>query len=102
MKYFQVMLEGRNFLIEVDGKEELLGYFTTRWVKASSPEDAELKAVDLIKRDDHLICMTKNMDGSEPTPMIYLSEMRHVNWFKYYRRKPGKGYSFFPIDNNES
>lgn len=102
MKYYQVMLEGKDFLIDVDGKEELQGYFTTRWVKASAPEDAELKAVDLIKNDDHLISITKNMDGSKPAPMVYLSEMSKVNWFQYYRRKPGRGYSFFPMANNES
>lgn len=102
MKYFQVVLEGRNFLIEIDGKEELLGYFATRWVKADSPEEAELKTVDLIKRDAHLIRMTKNRDGSDFSPVIYLSEICHVSWFKYFRRKPGKGYSFFPMDNSEN
>ena len=47
MSYFQVMLEGENFFIEFEGKEELLGFITTRWVKASNEEQAELKAVEL-------------------------------------------------------
>ena len=94
------MLEGKDFLIEMDGKEELLGYITTRWVKAISPDEAEMKAVDLIKNDEHLISITKNTDGSKPTPMVYLSEMCNVNWFQYFRRKPGGGYSFFPMANN--
>lgn len=94
------MLEGKDFLIEMDGKEELLGYITTRWVKAISPEDAEMKAVGPIKSDDNLISITKNMDKSKPTPMIYLSEMCCVNWVQYFRRKPGCGYSFFLMANN--
>lgn len=102
MKYYQVMLEGKDFLIEMEGKEDLFGYFTTRWVKADSPEDAELKAVDLVKKDEQLVGITKNMDGSKPAPMIYLSEMCNVNWFQYLRRKPGKGYSFFPMKDDQS
>ena len=87
----------------MEGKEDLFGYFTTRWVKADSPEDAELKAVDLVKKDKRLIDITKNTYGSKSAPMIYLIEMCNVNWFQYIRRKPGKGYSFFPMkDDRES
>jgi hypothetical protein len=51
MAYYQVMLEGKDFPMEFDGKEEVLGFVTTRWVKASDEEQAELKAVALIKND---------------------------------------------------
>jgi len=98
MSYFQVLLEGENFFVEFDGKEELLGFVTTRWVNAKNPEEAELKAVDLIKQDKSLIDITKNFSDSDPSPMIYLSEMSNVNWFNYFRRKPGAGYSFYPME----
>jgi hypothetical protein len=39
-------LEGENFFIEFDGKEELLGFVTTRWVKADDQKQAELKAIE--------------------------------------------------------
>ncbi|WP_017446132.1 hypothetical protein [Gayadomonas joobiniege] len=97
MSYFQVMLEGENFFIEFDGKEELLGFTTTRWVKASNEEQAELKAVELIKNDTHLQNLLRNPENELPSPMIYLSEMCKVNWFTYVRRKPGAGYSFYPM-----
>jgi len=99
MSYFQVLLEGKNFFIESDGKEELLGFVTTRWVKAKNSEEAEIKAVALIKEDQNLLDITRNMDGSEPNPMIYLSEMCNVNWLAYFRRQPGGGYSFFTMEN---
>lgn len=51
MKRYQVMLHGTDFFIEYEGDEQLQGFFTTRWVKASSPEEAELLVVDLIKND---------------------------------------------------
>lgn len=50
MKFYKVVLEGKNFLIEMDGKVDLFGYFTTRWVRSDSPEAAELKAVELVKK----------------------------------------------------
>ena len=55
MSYFQVLLEGQNFFVDFEGKEELLGFVTTRWVKAKNPDEAELKAVELIKQDKHLL-----------------------------------------------
>ena len=99
MSYFQVLLKGENFFVEFDGEEELLGFFTTRWVKANDEEDAELKAVDLIKNDQHLHNITRTTEGDLPSPMIYLNNICSVNWFTYFRRNPGAGYSFFPMDS---
>jgi len=98
MSYFQVLLEGQNFFIEFEGKEELLGFVTTRWVKAANPEEAELKAVELIKQDKHLLDMTRTTDDTQLNPMIFLTEMCNVNMFTYFRRKPGRGYSFYPME----
>ena len=98
MHYFQVMLEGENFFIEFDGKEELLGFVTTRWVKADDQKQAELKAVELVKNDHHLHNLLRSPDGESPLPMIYLSEICKVNWFTYIRRKPGAGYTFYPME----
>lgn len=97
MSYFQVLLVGENFFVELDGNEELLGFVTTRWVKASNEEQAELKAVDLIKNDEHLQSLLRVPESELPSPMIYLSEMCRVNWFTYIRCKPGSGYSFYPM-----
>jgi len=98
MSYFQVLLEGENFFVEFDGQEELLGFVTTRWVKAQDEQQAELKAVDLIKNDTHLQNLLRTSNNELPPPMIYLSEMCKVNWFTYCRRRPGAGYSFYPME----
>jgi len=98
MSYFQVLLEGENFFVEFEGKEELLGFITTRWVKAIDEEQAELKAVELIKNDTHIQKLLRTSESELPSPMIYLSEMCQVNWFTYLRRKPGAGYSFYPME----
>lgn len=97
MSCFKVLLEGENFFLEFDGKEELLGFVTTRWVKANEQKQAELKAVDLVKNDKHLQNMLRSPDAEYPPPLIYLSEMDKVSWFTYIRHKPGSGYSFYPM-----
>lgn len=98
MSYFQVLLEGENFFVEFDGQEELLGFVTTRWVKAQDEQQAELKAVDLIKNDTHLQNLLRTSNNELPPPMIYLSEICKVNWFTYFRRRPEAGYSFYPME----
>ncbi len=95
MKYYQVILQGDDFFINYEGKDQDHGFFTTRWVKAGSPEEAELAAVDFVKKDEKLIQATKNVNGEEPKPMIYLEEISEVSWFSYVWRKPGNGYSFY-------
>ncbi|WP_394176383.1 hypothetical protein [Thalassotalea litorea] len=95
--YFQVLLEGENFFIEIDGKEDLLGFVTTRWVKACNKEDAEIKAVELVKNDINLQKLLVKTAHNSPLPMIYLSDICNVNWFAYFRRNPGSGYSFYQM-----
>lgn len=97
MSYFEVILEGKNFFLEIEGNEELLGFVTTRWVEASNPQDAEFKARELIKNDDSLLELFKTSNKKNPKPMIYLSEIAQVSWFTFIWRKPGCGYSFYPM-----
>ncbi|MBF7074083.1 hypothetical protein ISG33_11800 [Glaciecola sp. MH2013] len=93
LAYYQVLLEGKGFCFNFDGEETLGGFFTTRWVKAVSLDDAENKAVELIKNDNSLNGVVVKSD--ESTPIIYLENIRSVSWLTYIWRKPGKGYSFY-------
>lgn len=93
MVYYQVMLEGKNFPLEMDGSEKIVGFVTTRWVKAANAEDAELKAVDLVKNDSSLTSSVRDLEGF--TPMIYLVELVTVSWITFRCRQPGSGYTFY-------
>ena len=93
MKKYMLMLKGRNFRIEIDGKLEKLGFYTTRWVEAQNPEDAELEALDLVRQDVSLKASVRN-DRDDP-PMIYLEELCEVERFEGIN-VPGAGYSFYP------
>ena len=100
MSYYQVMLEGKDFPVVWEGNEEVFGFFTTRWVKASNDKEAELNAVELIKNDSSLVDMT--LSKAELTPMIYLVEIQTVNWLTYVRKSPGRGYSFYSQGDSEN
>jgi hypothetical protein len=45
MKKFKVKLHGKNFFLNLDGEPKKLGFYTTRFVKAANPEEAEKIAV---------------------------------------------------------
>ena len=80
MPYFKVLLDAQNFLISLNEKEELMGFFTTKWVEAANEEEAELKAVDLIKNDKELVDIVLNKErGLEIVPMIYLEEINEIS-----------------------
>lgn len=94
-----VTLHGKNFEIEIDGKAQRLGFFTTRWVEAADPEKAELKAVELVKTDKSLVKSVRN--EKDNPPMIYLSELSEIDSFDGVNI-PGAGYSFYPDKDNKS
>lgn len=49
MSLYQILIEGRNFLITVEGDCAKHGFLTYRYVEASDPESAGNKAVQMIR-----------------------------------------------------
>ena len=98
MNKYQALLEGKNFLIESEGKLQKHGFYTTRYIEAKNPEEAELKAVETIKNDRELIDAVKN-ERSNP-PMIYLEELYELESFEGLN-SPETGYSFYIDDGND-
>lgn len=92
MKKYQVMLKGCNFRINLEGIVQKLGFYTTRWVEANNPEEAELQAVTLVKNDGDLRAAVKNK--AEDPPTIYIAEIIEVADFDDVQ-VPGAGYSFY-------
>ena len=79
------------------GNNEVLGFYTTRWVKADNPESAEQMAVDLIRNDPTLKEAVQNQTDDQP--MIFLEELVEVGWLEFFRRNPGSGFTFYPNDS---
>ncbi len=89
---YGVRLQGENYELNFEGEVELLGFVTTIFVKASSPEEAELRAVELVRNDKRLNGLM--ISGSKFLSSIHLTEVWTESWWK---RLGGKGYTFFPM-----
>jgi hypothetical protein len=54
MAWFKCFIHGQDFPGRLLGKRGTVGFYTTRVVQAKTPKDAELKAVQLLKRHHSL------------------------------------------------
>jgi hypothetical protein len=86
------MLRGENFKVAMEGSAKL-GFFTTRFVEAATPDAAERIAVDMVRQDVHLHHVVRNAPADPP--MIYLEDLAEIPSFDGYP-VPGAGYSWFP------
>lgn len=80
----------------MEGQPKLVGFYTTRFVEAETPEKAEDLAVQLIRGDAKLHEAVVN-DKSDP-PMIYAEEVVLLETFEG-NMTPGAGYTFFLYDD---
>ncbi len=105
MPTFQCRMNGRNFLVSFDGKEQKMGFYTSCYVRSPNAKQAELVAVQLI-RDSETRELVKNK--TDDTPMIYLDEIVEIEsvdsedlgikgkvwytetkWWEFWRWRPG-------------
>ncbi|MDT4331833.1 hypothetical protein ACQE3E_12130 [Methylomonas sp. MED-D] len=79
MNKYEVIINGQNFLMEVDGKIERMGFYVTRYVEADNHEEAELKAVYLVRNIERL--KGAHLNTEDDPPMLYLEEMYEIENF---------------------
>ena len=97
-KKFRVLVNGKNFIIEMEGEGlQRMGFFTTRFVEASSPEHAENTAVDMIRTK--LSQAVKNLP--EDPPLMFVDELEELSEFPS-NTKAGTGFSFYPDDEENN
>ena len=53
-KKYKVLVRGENFLVTVDGRNQKLGFYTTRFVEAQNGEGAEEMAIAVVRDDPKL------------------------------------------------
>jgi len=79
MKYC-VSINGQNFLVKMDGREVVCGFFTTRFVEAESPDAAEGLAIESVRNLEGLGEMVLNEQGNPP--MLFADEIEQVENFE--------------------
>lgn len=90
MKKYSVMVRGESFLVDMDGEQQLLNFVATRKVKAKAVEEAEQKAIDLVKQDSEFLDILVENGNYEPT--LFIEEVAYLPW---WARLGGRGYTFY-------
>jgi hypothetical protein len=92
MSKFKVLVNGKSFLLNLEGREQKVGFYVTRIVEAATAGEAESATIELLKADEYLKSSTLN--EKTDSPMLYVEEIIEVS-----RRKKGEdantGYSFY-------
>ena len=92
MTKYRVRLEGQNIWLQSEGKPELLGFFTTRYVEATDPVDAERRAIELVQVNLQEIVLNQPNDP----PAFYVEEVVELVRFPSDIEPPGAGYTWYP------
>ena len=51
MPWFRCLIEGENFPGALIRRKGLVGFYTTRWIEASSAEEAEISALEALRAE---------------------------------------------------
>jgi hypothetical protein len=100
MATFRVMMEGRPlFLLDVEKQQvDRLGFFTTRWVRAETPEAAGRTACSVVQDE---LAVTGNRNPPDQPLKVTISQVVRVSWIDGVRhRDGGRGFTFFPDGSN--
>lgn len=72
MKRYRLLMNGCNYLMDVDGKIVRQGFFQNMIIKAISPKQAELQAVSRIWHDTELQALTLNPPNTPPKVTLHI------------------------------
>jgi hypothetical protein len=97
MKKYRLLIRGENFLINLEGTDQKFGFYTTAFVEGRDEEQAEQRAIELL-RDDKEFRQSVLNDKSD-TPMMFVEEIAELESFEGLNL-PRTGFSFFPAEGN--
>jgi hypothetical protein len=94
MAWFRLFACGEDFPVVIEGRVEIAGFYTTRYVEAASASEAEAIASELLFEDPDL----ETPPGYEDyQPRVVFEEVEQV-------AEPidiNDGFSFFPMDEDD-
>jgi len=93
-----VTLNGKNFLLDLNGEPTKFGFHATRYVKAETPEEAAKIAI--IRIHQHRILQESVMYEGADRPVIDILETREVNALKFLLKKSEADLKFYSEDES--
>ncbi|OZG72614.1 hypothetical protein BTA51_13880 [Hahella sp. CCB-MM4] len=97
MNKYKVLLNGQNFLVELEGKIGRFGFLSNIFVEAENENDAEQKAVEMLRQNKTLSYSVKN--ERENPPMIYAEEIIEMDNFGGIET-PDQGLTWYPEEES--
>src|SRR5690348_15774031 len=77
MPAYRALIEGRNFLLAVDGKTRRHGFYQTVFVRVADSSEAESAAIQVVKDDAELKQLAQN--AHDDPPMLYLDSLEEAD-----------------------
>lgn len=97
MPLYRLLIEGRDFPgFLFDKTDTPFGFFTTRWVEAADPVEAELTAFRSVRWEFKDILPEQK--GSETEPTLHLVDIEEVDDIP--EDAPSSGATWFPMGND--
>lgn len=95
MQKFVVMIHGVNFLIREDhtSTPKLMGFYINAYVEADSPNDAEFKAVELVRTSPKLRPTVAY--SPDDLPRMFLEDIGTIEEWPIDRAIPLSGFVFY-------
>lgn len=88
------MIHGKDVSVPSAGTgEDVIGFYTTRWLKAPNAEDAAKAAMVLVMAD-WTDGEYAELNRGDP-PVLSVDETTKVGLFQFLRRQPGGGHTFY-------
>ena len=77
MAAYRALVEGRNFLLKVEGKTRRHGFYQTVFVDVSDPSEAESAAIQIVRNDPELKQLTEN--SQDDPPILFLDSLYELS-----------------------
>jgi DNA-binding GntR family transcriptional regulator len=74
-------------------KGGIVGFYATRWVEAANSDEAELKALEILRNDPALEIKSEKLRKQEPAAKVYFEEIQEMS--DHAERTPNKGATWF-------
>jgi hypothetical protein len=84
------MIEGRNFLMNLEGRTRRFGFYQTVFVESANPDAAELDAIAHVRADAELQRGVQN--ESDDPPMLFLDALYELEDSGPPRSSEGRTY----------
>lgn len=94
MPYFAVVVHGEGISVtSSESDEEIIGFYTTRWIEAATTGEGKRRAAKLVLMEWTEGEYAEHSRGSPPR--LSIVSISRVSFLTYLRRRPGAGHTFY-------